>query len=246
MFVIRLSMNASTAQPVSRRDRPAKAPLSREAIVRAAVGLLRTEGLERLTMRRLAASLDTGAGSLYVYFRNAEHLYAALLDELLGEVDLSPGHPDEPWDDRLAAVLWSYTRMLFDNPSIARMSIFTRPSGPNFLRLIETLLALLDEGGVKTGAAAWGVDLLLQYATASAAEHGTREQLDTADAESDLAIALDSVSAESYPHLHALKGVIAAGEGAERFRWAIDVLLSGIDDRRNAAVPRAYERDRSA
>ena len=77
--------------PVSRRDRPAKPPLSREAIVAAAVTLLRTEGLERLTMRRLATALDTGAGSLYVYFRNAEHLYAALLDELLGAVDLSPG-----------------------------------------------------------------------------------------------------------------------------------------------------------
>jgi AcrR family transcriptional regulator len=237
-------MNPPTAQPVSRRDRPAKAPLSREAIVRAAVDLLRTDGLERLTMRRLAASLDTGAGSLYVYFRNAEHLYAALLDELLGEVDLSAGHPDEPWDDRLAAVLWSYTRLLFDNPSIARMSIFTRPSGPHFLRLIETLLALLDEGGIATGSAAWGVDLLLQYATASAAEHGTREQqLDTADAESDLAAALDLVSADGYPHLHALKGVIVAGEGTERFRWAIDVLLDGIGDRRNAAVPRAYEQD---
>ena len=84
-------MIARTAQPVSRRDRPAKAPLSREAIIGAALGLLRTEGLERLTMRRLAAALDTGAGSLYVYFRNVEHLYAALLDELLGEVDLSPG-----------------------------------------------------------------------------------------------------------------------------------------------------------
>jgi AcrR family transcriptional regulator len=51
-------------QPVSRRSRPAKPPLSREAIVATAVILLHTEGLERLTMRRLATALDTGAGSL--------------------------------------------------------------------------------------------------------------------------------------------------------------------------------------
>ena len=239
-------MSARTAQPVSRRDRPAKAPLSREAIIGAAVGLLRTEGLERLTMRRLAASLDTGAGSLYVYFRNVEHLYAALLDELLGEVDLSPGDREEPWDDRLAAVLGSYTGVLFDNPSIARMSIFTRPSGPHYLRLIETLLALLDEGGVETGAAAWGIDLLLQYATASAAEHGTRQELDTVDADSDLARAIDEVSAEAYPNISARKEVIVAGEGAERFRWAVDVLLAGIGAAANAALPRAYEPGRPA
>jgi AcrR family transcriptional regulator len=228
--------------PVSRRDRPAKPPLSREAIVAAAVTLLRTEGLERLTMRRLAAALDTGAGSLYVYFRNAEHLYAALLDELLGEVDLSPGQSDGPWRDRLAAVLGSYTEVLFQYPSIARLSIFTRPSGANSFRVLETLLALLDEGGVGSGAAAWGSDLLVQYATATAAEHGTRDQQpDTDRAESDMAVALAAVTADDHPRLDALKNVLVAGEGAERFRWGIDVLLAGLANENNAGVPRSYE-----
>ncbi len=236
---------STTTEPVSRRSRPAKPPLSRRAIVDAAVTLLRTEGLERLTMRRLAASLDTGAGSLYVYFRNVEHLYAALLDELLGDVDLSPGRGAAEWRERLAEVLGSYTAVLFENPSIARMSIFTRPSGPNGLRLVETLLALLDEGGVAPGAAAWGTDLLLQYATATAAEHGTRDQqLDTADAESDMAVALDEVTADDYPRLHGLKGVLVAGQPAERFGWGIDVLLAGLSDVRIAAVPGAYDPDR--
>ncbi len=208
----------------------------------AAVGVLRSDGLERLTMRRLATALDTGAGSLYVYFRNVEHLYAALLDELLGEVDLSPGSPGGPWQDRLSTVLASYTRVLFDNPSIARLSIFTRPSGPNSLRLLESLLALLDEAGVEPGAAAWGVDLLLQYATATAAEHGTRDQRpDATGEESDLAAALGTVTADAYPHICALKGVLLAGEAEERFRWGIDVLLVGIAARQSAHVPRSYE-----
>jgi AcrR family transcriptional regulator len=235
-------MNATSTQPVSRRDRPAKPPLSREAIIATAVTLLRTEGLERLTMRRLATALDTGAGSLYVYFRNAEHLYAALLDELLGEVDLSPGESDGPWKDRLAAVLGSYTKVLFEYPSIARLSIFTRPSGANSLRVLETLLALLDEGGVGPGAAAWGSDLLVQYATATAAEHGTRnQQPDTDDAESDMTVALAAVTAGDYPRLDELKDVLVAGEAAERFRWGIEVLLVGLTDERSGGVPRCYE-----
>ncbi len=206
-----------------------------------AVTLLRTEGLERLTMRRLAAALDTGAGSLYVYFRNAEHLYAALLDELLGQIDLSPGGSTGPWQDRLAAVLGSYTQVLFEYPSIARLSIFTRPSGENSLRILETLLALLEEGGVEPGAAAWGSDLLVQYATATAAEHGTRDQQSgREDAESDMAEALAAVTARDYPRLDELKDVLIAGEAAERFRWGIDVLLAGITDADNARVPRPY------
>lgn len=55
-----------------------------------AVEIMRGEGLGRVTMRRLAQELDTGPASQYVYFRNTAELHAAVLDELLGEVDLSP------------------------------------------------------------------------------------------------------------------------------------------------------------
>jgi AcrR family transcriptional regulator len=234
-------MSPRTSAPVSRRARPAKPPLGREVIVATAVTLLRTEGLERLTMRRLATALDTGPGSLYVYFRNAEHLYAALLDELLGEVDLSAVESEGAWEDRLAAVLASYTAVLFEYPSIARLSVFTRPSGANSLAVFEALLALLIEGRVDPAAAAWGIDLLVQYATATAAEHGTRDQqLSTADAETDMAIALDTVSLDSHPHLHDLREVLVAGAPMERFRWGIDVLVAGIAARGTAAVPRSH------
>src|SRR5919201_5400621 len=54
-------------RPRSTRDRPAKAPLSEEAIVDAALAILKAQGLEAVTMRRDAAALDTGPGSLYVY-----------------------------------------------------------------------------------------------------------------------------------------------------------------------------------
>jgi len=51
----------------STRDRPAKAPLSEDAVVDAALAILESEGLEAVTMRRVAAALDTGAASLYIY-----------------------------------------------------------------------------------------------------------------------------------------------------------------------------------
>ena len=48
-----------------------------------ALRIMREEGLERVTMRRLAAELDTGPASLYVYLRNVAELHGAILDELL-------------------------------------------------------------------------------------------------------------------------------------------------------------------
>src|SRR6478672_908507 len=91
-----------TGKARSRRERPAKPALSREGIVAAALAVLRAEGLERVTMRRVAAELDTGAASLYVYVRDTEDLHAQLLDALLGPVaDAIPA--GGTWRERLAA-----------------------------------------------------------------------------------------------------------------------------------------------
>ena len=66
-------------EPVSRRDRPAKPPLSRAGILDAAVAIVEKEGADKLTMRRLAAALDTGPASLYVYVKNTTELNALLM-----------------------------------------------------------------------------------------------------------------------------------------------------------------------
>src|SRR6201999_2785881 len=79
-------MRVQPGEPRSRRERPAKPALTRPGIVAAAVEIMRTEGLPKVTVRRLAQDLDTGPASLYVYFRNTAELHAAILDELLGTI----------------------------------------------------------------------------------------------------------------------------------------------------------------
>ena len=77
----------------STRDRPAKAPLSREAVVDAGLSVLRRAGLDAVTMRAVAAELDTGAASLYVYVANRDELLNQMFDAVASEVDLGP-EPD--------------------------------------------------------------------------------------------------------------------------------------------------------
>src|SRR3954453_9693604 len=60
------------AAPRSRRNRPAKPPLSRDAIVAAALEIARTEGVEALSMRPVAQALDTGPASPYVYVADGD------------------------------------------------------------------------------------------------------------------------------------------------------------------------------
>jgi AcrR family transcriptional regulator len=213
----------------SRRERPAKPALTRAGIVDAAVRIMRAEGLDRVTMRRLAQDLDTGAASLYVYVRNTAELHAAVLDALLGEVDLSPAAAPGDWRVRLRQVLDSYTWLLFENPSLAQSALVARPSGTNYLNLVESILALLKTGGVPDDRAAWGLDLLLLQATATAAEHGAQaRQIDTADDWNALHTALAGADPAAYPRIVALGGDLVSGRPMDRHTWGFDVLINGV------------------
>ncbi|RKT53799.1 TetR/AcrR family transcriptional regulator [Saccharothrix australiensis] len=214
--------------PRSRRERPAKAPLTREGIVAAAIGIMRAEGLGKVTMRRLAQELDTGPASLYVYVRDTAELHAAILDELMGAVE--PVTTGGDWRDRVERLLTSYTMTLFEHPGLARSALVSRPSGRHYLDLVDTLLGLLVEGGVPAGQAAWGVDVLLQHATATAAEQATRDGTGRAEAEWDaLARALHGASERTHPHVAALAGPLLSGTASARLSWAFRLLLNGIE-----------------
>jgi len=235
-------MTSRTRPVVSRRERPAKPALTRAGIVAAAVGVMQAEGLEKVTMRRLAQELDTGAASLYVYLRNTAELHAAMLEQLLGQVDLSPVTAAGDWRDRLIEILTSYTIILFGEPGLAQSVLVTRPSGPAYLSLAEAILELLSTGGVPPARAAWAVDILLHFATSTAAEQGTRHQAADTDKEQDaLAEALREAPAETFPQIAALGAELMSGAGPDRLNWGFRVLISGITQ-----TPRPREPGRRA
>ncbi|MFI6042738.1 TetR/AcrR family transcriptional regulator [Nocardia sp. NPDC051321] len=213
--------------PRSRRERPAKPALTRPGIIATAVRLMRAEGLERVTMRRLAAELDTGPASLYVYLRNTAELHAAVLDEMLAAVDRTPVDASGDWQNRLVRVLTSYTMVLYDNPGLAQSALVARPSGPGYLNLLEAILALLSEGGVPDDRAAWLCDVLLLFATANAAEHATRDR-DTEERDTDaLVAAIRNASAETHPRIATLGDDLLSGPGSDRLDWGFHLLING-------------------
>jgi AcrR family transcriptional regulator len=223
-------MPSTTPPPGSRRERPAKPALTRAGIVAAALRVMRAESLDRVTMRRLATELDTGAASLYVYVRNTAELRAAMLEELLGQIDLSPVTADGDWQGRLEQVLSSYTAILFEHPGLAQSALVTRPSGPAYFGLVDGILALLEAGAVPGDRAAWAMDLLLHFATSSAAEQGTREHaIDAQDEQDAVAAALRDVPADQFPHIAAIGAAeLLSGPGPDRLSWGFRVLINGV------------------
>ena len=133
-----------------RLERPPRGPqpsLSHEAIVRAAIEIADGEGLEGVTMRRLAAHLDAGTMSLYRYVSRKDDLIELMVDQVTGE--LLPAAPSGDWRADLAASARTARRVALRHPWSAPLLSTGRPSmSPNQLRLIEQFMTCLDGLGL--------------------------------------------------------------------------------------------------
>ena len=133
----------TSGRPRSTRDRPAKAPLSEEAIVDAAVAILTAEGLEAVSMRRIAAALDTGAGSLYVYVEGRDGLLEAMFDRIIATVKLETPDPSR-WRAQLHSLLGRLRAELVTHPGMAAATMVDPPRTEVVeVRLLENLLGIL-------------------------------------------------------------------------------------------------------
>jgi AcrR family transcriptional regulator len=219
----------STSRPRSTRDRPAKAPLSEDVILDTALRLVKEEGLEAVTMRRIATELDTGPASLYVYISGREALRSAMLDRLTASIELEPPDPDY-WREQVHRLLLRTLHRLEEYPGIAAVAVGTPAITEQVMRFLENLLSILLAGGVREKDAAWAVDILLLIVTACAVEnevHRSRED-DKEELVAGLTAAFRSLPVEHFPVIWSLMDDLTAGDGDDRFVFAVDVFLDGL------------------
>jgi AcrR family transcriptional regulator len=215
------------------RSRPAKPPLTREAIVDAAMRVLDAEGVAGLSMRRVAQELNTGAASLYAHVSNRYELEDLVFDRIAGEVPL-PGEPDpQRWQEQVKQLMRDSRAALNRHPGSARLVLARVPFTPNALVQLEALLALLRCGGVSDRTASFAVDLLFLYTTATAFEETVYLQQGlTPEAVQErftqMGGYLRSLPADRFPHLVSMVDVLLSGGGEERFEFGLDILVSGL------------------
>ena len=111
-------------------------------------------------MRRVAAALDTGAASLYVYVAGREGLLEAMLDRVIATVELEAPDPSR-WRAQLHSLLDRMHEALVAHPGIAAMTLADPPTTEAVLRLTENLLGILLAGGLDPQDAAWACDILV-------------------------------------------------------------------------------------
>jgi len=198
-------------------------PLTREKIVDAALRLLEREGLQGISMRKLATELDAGAATLYWHVGDKEQLLGLLLDRIVGENEVPAPDPDN-WQEQLKEFARSTRRMFNKRRDAAQLSMGRIPQGPNSLPKMEQTLALLAAAALPPKVISYAADLFALYVGAFAYEESMPAP-DTAQ----MGDFLKALPPEQFPLMHGLADDLMQGTADERFEWGLDLLIAGLE-----------------
>ncbi|GAA0257298.1 TetR family transcriptional regulator ActII [Actinomadura nitritigenes] len=220
-----------------RRAAPSRQPLTQELVVETAIAVLDAEGLEAVTMRRVAQELGTGPASLYAHVSDKQELRELMLDRVAAEIRL-PAPPDPArWREQLKEIAMEVRRVYTSHRDIAKVSMGLIPTGPHLLAVAEAQLALMIAGGVPPKIAGLAVDTLGMYIDADAVEDTfyTAAVKGDEDPWEHFKKYLDQIRdyykalpPDRYPNIVSLVDDLTDEGGAERFEFGLDVLLRGV------------------
>jgi AcrR family transcriptional regulator len=222
----------------SRSDRAEpKERLTTERIVDTAMALMAEQGYEAVSMRSLARALDTGPASLYAHVANRDELDQLVIDRIARLLEIPEPDPDR-WADQLKDVLRQMRDLYHDHPGSARAAMAQIPTMEGSMRAAEGIMAICVAGGISPQAAAWMCDLAALYVSAVGYEESlwVQRQNSTAPGEEPDHEAIDAemvelwnqLPPELFPLLTKYSPEMTAGDGHDRFEFAIDVLVAGL------------------
>lgn len=219
--------------PWHRATRPDRRPLNQQLIVDAALGILDREGLDAVTMRRVAQQLGTGAASLYAHVSSKDELRELMLDRVLDEIRIPDPDPAR-WREQLKEVGRETVRIMVSRPGIAQASLeIPIPIGPGVLVIGERVLAIFRAGGLSDKVAGLAVDLFALYTTATAVEASLWAVAEktgvAAEKIGQIQQYMQSLPADRFPLTVAMTAATAGIGGEERFEFGLDVLIAGIE-----------------
>jgi AcrR family transcriptional regulator len=225
----RASRHASAEPPASPKE-----PITVERITDAALTIVEKHGYQALTMRSVAATLDTGPASLYAHVVNKADLNELLIGRLCGQITLPAPDPAR-WRDQLTNVCAQLRDQYLKYPGISQAALAIDVTDLDVLRVNEGMLAILIGAGIRPQNAAWAVDSLFLYVGAYAMDiavadnqSGTIEHRLSPQHRDDLIARFSALPAERFPNVTRYAAELTSGNSHERFDFTLGLMLASL------------------
>jgi AcrR family transcriptional regulator len=210
-----------------------RTPLSKERVLRAAVVLADSGGIEALSMRRLAKELGVEAMSLYNHVANKDEILDGIIDAVVGEIDLPTDEAD--WKTAVRRSAISTRDVMRRHPWASALWISRQSAGPARLRHGDWMLRTLREAGLSKD--------LLYHAFHVLESHilgfTLLNQSFPYEGEELAGIAatfLGQLPVDDYPDLvEHMKQHLEPHPGAGGFELGLDLILDGLERARDTA-----------
>jgi AcrR family transcriptional regulator len=216
-----------TTEPAAATDAPTpRRPLNRERVLQAALGLADREGIDALSMRRLAQDLGVEAMTLYYHVRNKGDLLDGLADLVTSEFE--PPRPGDPWKPAVRAAAISAHDALMRHPWAAELSFKTSVSQAR-LHWMDAFLGTLRAGGFSPA--------MTHHAYHALDSHIVGFTLwvvgitsDEADLPAMAATFLATLPVDGLPHLvEHIEQHVHPSDDIREFEFGLDLILDSLD-----------------
>jgi TetR/AcrR family tetracycline transcriptional repressor len=205
--------------------------ITREALTAAGLAVLRREGLDALSMRKVAAELGVRAASLYYHVQDKEQLLDLLADGLTWDTRKLTGTGD--WSDCLRDAAHGYYSYLHANRDTARLMAGRRTPGPNLMNLLDAMLGRLNAAGFSDTDAARATMLIATYVQGYVLQE-QQPKAPLADPEKGTAAlteACRAATAKTHPHIASLMAVKAGDDTQGLFEYGVERIIDGMRTR---------------
>jgi AcrR family transcriptional regulator len=217
-----------------RSSSPSRAPLSRDAVLRAAITIADAQGLDALSMRALGAALGVQAMSLYHHVADKDAVLDAIIDVVAGEIELPS--PEGPWKEAMRKRALSAHTVLLRHPWACGLLMSRIHVGPLMLRYVDSTLGCLQAGGFSLPMADRVWNTLDSY-TYGFTLQKLRFPIRPDNYAATAAGFLHLLPQDQYPAMFVLTAMVAQGEhlGLHDLEFGLDLLLDGLERMREGA-----------
>jgi TetR/AcrR family transcriptional regulator, tetracycline repressor protein len=205
--------------------------LTKQVVVERALALGDAEGLEALTIRRLATALGVTPMALYWHFRNKEELLAALGDQVWSELDTDVDD-SAPWHLQIRGLLESMLHVLRSHPCASQLILEGEKNSNAALIASETALAVLRRGGFDpehaaeiTHSALWTCLTLVMN---EPGYHPAMSEAERAEEQRKNLIRLSLLPPDRYPCLVEAAVPMSGGNPEFHYRFGVDLFVAGV------------------